>query len=42
MVKNSITDVDSAGFVIANYYRDKTKIIEAAANDTKFSKEMFQ
>ena len=42
MVKNSITDVDGAGFVIANYYRDKNKVIEAAASDAKFSKEMFQ
>jgi len=42
MVKNNITDVDSAGFVVANYYKDKSKIVEAAASDAQFSKEMFQ
>lgn len=42
MVKNDITNVDSAGFVVANYYKSKDKIIDAVNKDVKFSKEMFQ
>ena len=42
MVKNSITDVDAAGFVIANYYKDKDRVVEVADTDAPFSKEMFK
>jgi flagellar protein FlaI len=42
MVKNNVTDVNNAGFVVANYYKDKEKVIAAVENDISFSREMFQ
>ncbi len=37
MVKNNILDVNSAGLVIANYYKHKEKVLDLAKNDVPFS-----
>jgi flagellar protein FlaI len=42
MVKNSVLDVDNAGFVVANYYRDRAKVTGIADSDVKFSKDIFE
>lgn len=41
MVKNDVTRIDDAGYVISNYYRDKTKVIQLAKDDVKFSRDIF-
>jgi flagellar protein FlaI len=42
MVKNDVTDVDEAGFVIANYYKDRESTIDAVEKNVKFSKGLFE
>lgn len=37
MVKNNILDVNSAGLVIANYYKHKEKVVDIARNNVPFS-----
>jgi flagellar protein FlaI len=41
MVKNEVTRIDDAGYVISNYYRDKAKVIQLAKDDVKFSRDIF-
>lgn len=40
MVKNKITEIDDAGYVIASYYKDKTKVTTLAKEGTPFSREV--
>ena len=42
MVKNNIVDVDEAGFVIANYYKDKDKVNDMVAHDLPYSHELMK
>ncbi len=41
MVNNNIIDVDDAGLVVANYYKDKKRVVENARNNVKFSHDTF-
>ncbi len=41
MVDNDIMDVDDAGFIVANFYRDKKRVIDIVGNNVKFSRDMF-
>ncbi len=41
MVENEVFSVNDAGKVIANYYRNKEKVIEIVRNKLKFSSDMF-
>ena len=42
MTKNDIIDVDNAGFVVANYYKSKDKVIDVVDNDVKYSRDIFK
>jgi flagellar protein FlaI len=42
MSKNNIFDVDDAGLVVANYYRDSSKIVKMVEDDVKFSKDLLK
>jgi len=42
MVANKITGVDDAGYVIANYYRNKDKIIQIINDKVPYSPELFR
>jgi hypothetical protein len=41
MVDNDIMDVDDAGFIVANFYRDKKRVLDIVGNNVKFSRDMF-
>jgi hypothetical protein len=41
MVNNNIIDVDDAGLVVANYYKDRKRVVENARNNVKFSHDTF-
>lgn len=41
MVKNDVLSVDEAGLVVANYYRNKEKVLDIVKNDVGFSKDIF-
>ncbi|MDE1868466.1 MAG: CpaF family protein [Candidatus Micrarchaeota archaeon] len=41
MVKNNVVGVDDAGFVVANYYKNKSKVLKLAQDDVKFSRDIF-
>jgi flagellar protein FlaI len=40
MVKNNVVGVNDAGFVIANYYRHKDRIIDLVRNNVPFSRDV--
>ncbi len=40
MVRNDIMNMDDAGYVVAHYYRDKSKVLALAAENAKFSREL--
>ncbi|MCL4403169.1 Flp pilus assembly complex ATPase component TadA, partial [Candidatus Marsarchaeota archaeon] len=42
MVSNDVISVDDAGFVVANYYRNKSKVLDIAENNVKFSMDIFK
>ena len=41
MVKNDVTEIDDAGYVMSNYYKDKAKVLKLAKDDVKFSRDIF-
>ncbi len=41
MVANSITNVDDAGIVVANYYKDSAKVMDIVSNNVKYTKGLF-
>jgi len=41
MVKNGLTGVNDAGFVVANYYKDKAHVVDIVSRDQPFSREAF-
>jgi archaeal flagellar protein FlaI len=41
MVKNDVVLVDDAGTVIANYYKNKSKVLDIVKSDVKYSKDIF-
>lgn len=42
MVANSLFDVDSVGWIVAHYYRDKEKVMEIVHSNTPYSPDMFK
>jgi flagellar protein FlaI len=42
MVKNDILDVDSAGLLVANYYKDRKNVLAIAKKNLPFSPDMFK
>ncbi len=40
MIENNITGVDEAGNIIAQYYKDRDKIVKLAADKVKFTNDM--
>jgi flagellar protein FlaI len=42
MVKHKVINVDDAGFVVAKYYRDRAKVLDAVANDVPYSQDLFR
>ncbi|MDE1873680.1 MAG: CpaF family protein [Candidatus Micrarchaeota archaeon] len=42
MVKNNITDVDSAGYVVSSYYRNAEKVLKMASDNVPYSKDMLE
>ena len=42
MVKNKILDVDTAGFVVANYYKNREKIMDMVDHDVQYSRELIE
>ncbi len=41
MVSNNVMNVDDAGSVVANYYKNSTKVMDIVNNNVKFSKDIF-
>lgn len=41
MVKNNIMDVDDSGFVVANYYKNRAKVMDIVNSGQNFSREIF-
>ena len=41
MVKNKVTDVDDAGFLVGMYYKKKDKVLELINSGERFDKEVF-
>ncbi len=40
MVANNVLDVDDAGSVVANYYKNRTKVMDIVDNNVKFTKDI--
>ncbi|MGA2799899.1 MAG: ATPase, T2SS/T4P/T4SS family [Candidatus Micrarchaeaceae archaeon] len=41
MVRNNITGIDDAGFVVANYYKHKDKVVQLVKDNVPFSRDIF-
>ncbi|MCL4372230.1 Flp pilus assembly complex ATPase component TadA [Candidatus Marsarchaeota archaeon] len=41
MIKYNVTDINNAGFLVSNYYRNKDRVIDVVNNDVAYSKELF-
>jgi archaeal flagellar protein FlaI len=41
MVKNDVTSIDDAGYVVSNYYKNKANVVKLAVDNVKFSKDIF-
>ena len=41
MVRNSITTIDEAGFVVANYYRHKEKVLQLVKDNVPYARDIF-
>ncbi len=41
MLRNNITGIDDSGFVVANYYKHKDKVIQLAKDNVKYSRDIF-
>ncbi|MEM3841292.1 MAG: type II/IV secretion system ATPase subunit [Candidatus Micrarchaeaceae archaeon] len=42
MVKNNVVDVDNAGLVIANYYKNQSRVMDIVRSDIKYSEQLFR
>lgn len=42
MVRNNITGVDEAGYVVANYYKDKEKLVELVKSNARYTLDMLK
>ncbi len=40
MIKYKVIDVEDAGLVVANYYKDETKVLKFVTDDVPFSKDL--
>lgn len=41
MLKNNITSIDDSGFVVANYYKHKDKVLQLVKDNVPYSKNLF-
>ncbi len=41
MIKNDVTGIDDAGFVVANYYKHRDKVVQLAKDNVEYSKDIF-
>ena len=41
MLRNNITGIDDSGFVVANYYKHKDKVIGLVKDNVAYSKDIF-
>jgi archaeal flagellar protein FlaI len=41
MIRNDVTGIDDAGFVVANYYKHKDKVTQLARDNVKYSRDIF-
>ena len=41
MVRKNVLDVDDAGFVVSNYYKNREKVLDIVKNDVDFSMKIF-
>jgi flagellar protein FlaI len=41
MVDNDIIGIDDSGFVVANYYKNRSKVVEIAEKNIRFSRDIF-
>lgn len=41
MVKHDVIDVDEAGFVVANYYKNRDKVMDIVKSDVPYSSKIF-
>ena len=41
MVKNNIHTVDDAGYIIATYYKDQSKVLKAVEDNAQYTKDLF-
>ena len=42
MISNNVVDVDDAGLIVANYYKDKARVMEIIKSNVKFSPDLFR
>ncbi|MDE1827801.1 MAG: CpaF family protein [Candidatus Micrarchaeota archaeon] len=42
MVANNLFDVDSVGWIVANYYKDKARVLEIVAKNSPYSQDLFR
>ncbi len=42
MVKNDVTDVDRAGLVVANYYKNQSKVLDIVNSNVAYSDDLFR
>lgn len=42
MVKNNVTDVDGAGYVVSSYYKNAEKVVKMATENQPYSKEALE
>ncbi len=40
MIKNNLTGIDDAGYVVASYYKNKDKVIQLAKDNVTYSKDL--
>jgi predicted nucleotide-binding protein len=41
MVRNDVVGIDDAGFVVANYYKHRDKVVKLARDNVTFSRGIF-
>lgn len=41
MIRNNVLNIDDSGFVVANYYRHKDKVLQLAKDNVTYSKNIF-
>ena len=42
MIKNKVFGIDEAGFIVANYYKNPSKIIQLANDDVQYTPDLLK